>query len=173
MLKFSACSPVSHVPRVGGEDTIIPKVFALPSFPDIHYFHCLRIVDLLKGTEASTKNIFGRYSSQRMKASVGQAGELHLETSCLQGLRLGSHSGSTTEAYVDYFLSFLSILKVESKNRPYPWVYIFRPATLGSTQLCHILKMTWWSSQCNEGGQELWVSCDVKAGGASPVCGLS
>jgi len=33
----------------------------------IHYFHCLRIVDLLKGTEASTKNIFGRYSSQRMK----------------------------------------------------------------------------------------------------------
>uniref|UniRef100_A0A6I8N810 CDK5 regulatory subunit associated protein 3 n=1 Tax=Ornithorhynchus anatinus TaxID=9258 RepID=A0A6I8N810_ORNAN len=34
---------------------------------DIHYFHCLSIVDLLKGTEASTKNIFGRYSSQRMK----------------------------------------------------------------------------------------------------------
>ncbi|XP_016046740.2 CDK5 regulatory subunit-associated protein 3 isoform X2 [Erinaceus europaeus] len=33
----------------------------------IHYFHCLRIVGLLKGTEASTKNIFGRYSSQRMK----------------------------------------------------------------------------------------------------------
>ncbi|KAJ6658214.1 hypothetical protein lerEdw1_001481 [Lerista edwardsae] len=33
----------------------------------IHYFHCLRIVDILKGTEASTKNIFGRYSSQRMK----------------------------------------------------------------------------------------------------------
>uniref|UniRef100_G3SLI8 CDK5 regulatory subunit associated protein 3 n=1 Tax=Loxodonta africana TaxID=9785 RepID=G3SLI8_LOXAF len=38
----------------------------------IHYFHCLRIVDLLKGTEASTKNIFGRYSSQRMKASDWQ-----------------------------------------------------------------------------------------------------
>uniref|UniRef100_A0A8C5HRQ1 CDK5 regulatory subunit associated protein 3 n=1 Tax=Gouania willdenowi TaxID=441366 RepID=A0A8C5HRQ1_GOUWI len=33
----------------------------------IHYFHCLRIVELLKGTEASSKNIFGRYSSQRMK----------------------------------------------------------------------------------------------------------
>lgn len=33
----------------------------------IHYYHCLRIVDILKGTEASTKNIFGRYSSQRMK----------------------------------------------------------------------------------------------------------
>lgn len=33
----------------------------------IHYFHCLRIVDILKGTEASSKNIFGRYSSQRMK----------------------------------------------------------------------------------------------------------
>ncbi|KAI2583724.1 CDK5 regulatory subunit associated protein 3 [Homo sapiens] len=36
----------------------------------IHYFHCLRILDLLKGTEASTKNIFGRYSSQRMKARL-------------------------------------------------------------------------------------------------------
>lgn len=33
----------------------------------IHYFHCMRIVEILKGTEASSKNIFGRYSSQRMK----------------------------------------------------------------------------------------------------------
>ncbi|RXM32672.1 CDK5 regulatory subunit-associated protein 3 [Acipenser ruthenus] len=33
----------------------------------IHYFHCLRIVEILKGTEATSKNIFGRYSSQRMK----------------------------------------------------------------------------------------------------------
>ncbi|XP_029313002.1 CDK5 regulatory subunit-associated protein 3 isoform X2 [Cottoperca gobio] len=33
----------------------------------IHYFHCLRIVEILKGTEASSKNIFGSYSSQRMK----------------------------------------------------------------------------------------------------------
>lgn len=33
----------------------------------INYFHCLRIVELLKDTEASTKNMFGRYSSQRMK----------------------------------------------------------------------------------------------------------
>ncbi|XP_029430061.1 CDK5 regulatory subunit-associated protein 3 isoform X2 [Rhinatrema bivittatum] len=33
----------------------------------IHYFNCLRILQILKGTEASTKNIFGRYSSQRMK----------------------------------------------------------------------------------------------------------
>ncbi|KAM3592288.1 uncharacterized protein V6R79_016282 [Siganus canaliculatus] len=33
----------------------------------IHYFHCLRIVAILRGTEASSKNIFGRYSSQRMK----------------------------------------------------------------------------------------------------------
>lgn len=41
-------------------------------FLDIHYFHCLRIVDLLKGTEASTKNIFGRYSSQRMKVSMAK-----------------------------------------------------------------------------------------------------
>lgn len=34
---------------------------------DINYFHCLRIVDILKETEAESKNIFGRYSSQRMK----------------------------------------------------------------------------------------------------------
>lgn len=34
---------------------------------DINYFHCLRIVELLKETESSTKNIFGTYSSQRMK----------------------------------------------------------------------------------------------------------
>lgn len=33
----------------------------------INYFHCKQIVELLKGTEASTKNIFGQYSSQRMK----------------------------------------------------------------------------------------------------------
>nr|XP_028559013.1 CDK5 regulatory subunit-associated protein 3 isoform X1 [Podarcis muralis] len=33
----------------------------------IHYFHCQQIVEILKRTEASTKNIFGRYSSQRMK----------------------------------------------------------------------------------------------------------
>ena len=33
----------------------------------INYFHCLRILELLKETEADTKNIFGWYSSQRMK----------------------------------------------------------------------------------------------------------
>ncbi|XP_061665456.1 CDK5 regulatory subunit-associated protein 3 isoform X2 [Syngnathoides biaculeatus] len=33
----------------------------------IHYFHCLRIVEILRGTEESSKNIFGKYSSQRMK----------------------------------------------------------------------------------------------------------
>ncbi|XP_053739603.1 CDK5 regulatory subunit-associated protein 3 [Synchiropus splendidus] len=33
----------------------------------IHYFHCLQIIQILKGTEASSKNFFGRYSSQRMK----------------------------------------------------------------------------------------------------------
>lgn len=35
----------------------------------LHYFHCLRIVEILRGTEASTRNLFGRYSSQRMKVS--------------------------------------------------------------------------------------------------------
>lgn len=49
----------------------------------IHYFHCLRIVEILKGTEASSKNIFGRYSSQRMKdwqeiVSLYEADNIHL-----------------------------------------------------------------------------------------------
>lgn len=46
--------------------TYLPFMY-LFSLIDIHYFHCLRIVEILKGTEASSKNIFGRYSSQRMK----------------------------------------------------------------------------------------------------------
>jgi hypothetical protein len=33
----------------------------------INYFHCQKIVELLKETEAGTKNVFGYYSSQRMK----------------------------------------------------------------------------------------------------------
>ena len=32
----------------------------------IHYFNCLKIVEILKETEANSKNIFGMYSSQRM-----------------------------------------------------------------------------------------------------------
>lgn len=34
---------------------------------DINYFHCKEIVDILKETEKDSKNIFGFYSSQRMK----------------------------------------------------------------------------------------------------------
>lgn len=37
------------------------------SSADINYFHCLRIMEILKTTEADTKNVFGRYGSQRMK----------------------------------------------------------------------------------------------------------
>ena len=33
----------------------------------INYWHCLRIVEILQETEADTKNLFGFYSSQRMK----------------------------------------------------------------------------------------------------------
>ena len=36
-------------------------------FSDINYYHCLRIIEILRGTEAASKNLFGRYSSQRMK----------------------------------------------------------------------------------------------------------
>ena len=34
---------------------------------DIEYFVCQKIVDILKETESDSKNIFGYYSSQRMK----------------------------------------------------------------------------------------------------------
>jgi hypothetical protein len=34
---------------------------------DINYFYCIKIVEILKETEADTKNLFGRYGSQRMK----------------------------------------------------------------------------------------------------------
>lgn len=34
---------------------------------DINYFHCLKIVEILKETEADSKNLFGRYGSQRMR----------------------------------------------------------------------------------------------------------
>ncbi|XP_032935174.1 CDK5 regulatory subunit-associated protein 3 isoform X4 [Catharus ustulatus] len=44
-----------------------PEIRELLQGSFLHYFHCLRIVEILKGTEASTKNLFGRYSSQRMK----------------------------------------------------------------------------------------------------------
>lgn len=34
----------------------------------INYFHCLKIIEILKETESDTKNVFGQYKSQRMKA---------------------------------------------------------------------------------------------------------
>lgn len=37
------------------------------NFSDIHYFHCLKIIEILKETEVDSKNIFGSYTSQRMK----------------------------------------------------------------------------------------------------------
>ncbi|KAM8945614.1 CDK5 regulatory subunit-associated protein 3 [Pelodytes ibericus] len=43
------------------------EIRSLLSGTYINYFHCIRIVEILKGTEAATKNLFGRYSSQRMK----------------------------------------------------------------------------------------------------------
>lgn len=42
-------------------------IIKLLSGQHINYFHCLSIVDILKETEADTKNLFGRYGSQRMK----------------------------------------------------------------------------------------------------------
>lgn len=34
---------------------------------DINYFHCKKIIEILKETEVDSKNLFGRYGSQRMK----------------------------------------------------------------------------------------------------------
>ncbi|CAN7983976.1 unnamed protein product, partial [Ixodes hexagonus] len=45
----------------------VEEITNLLSGTYIHYFHCQRIVEILRDTEASTKNLFGRYSSQRMK----------------------------------------------------------------------------------------------------------
>nr|CAI5827122.1 unnamed protein product [Callosobruchus analis] len=42
-------------------------IIKLLSGQHINYFHCLKIVEILKETEADSKNIFGRYGSQRMK----------------------------------------------------------------------------------------------------------
>lgn len=42
-------------------------ILKLLSGQHINYFHCLKIIGILKETEADTKNIFGGYSSQRMK----------------------------------------------------------------------------------------------------------
>ena len=36
-------------------------------FSDINYFHCLKIIEILRETEAGSKNFFGSYGSQRMK----------------------------------------------------------------------------------------------------------
>lgn len=42
-------------------------MFFLNVLTDINYFHCFCIVEILKETEADTKNVFGRYGSQRMR----------------------------------------------------------------------------------------------------------
>jgi hypothetical protein len=44
----------------------VPELTTLLAGTYITYFHCLRIVELLRVSEADTRNIFGRYSSQRM-----------------------------------------------------------------------------------------------------------
>uniref|UniRef100_A0A646QCP7 CDK5 regulatory subunit-associated protein 3 n=1 Tax=Hemiscolopendra marginata TaxID=943146 RepID=A0A646QCP7_9MYRI len=45
----------------------VEEITKLLSGTYINYFHCVRIVELLKDTESGKKDIFGRYSSQRMK----------------------------------------------------------------------------------------------------------
>ena len=44
-----------------------PQIKELLSGTSINYFHCLKIVEVLKETEADSKNFFGSYGSQRMK----------------------------------------------------------------------------------------------------------
>ena len=43
------------------------EITSLLSGSTIHYFNCAKIVEILKETEKNSKNIFGMYSSQRMK----------------------------------------------------------------------------------------------------------
>ncbi|XP_046568066.1 CDK5 regulatory subunit-associated protein 3-like [Haliotis rubra] len=45
----------------------VEEISALLEGTYINYFHCLTILGLLKETESGKKNIFGQYSSQRMK----------------------------------------------------------------------------------------------------------
>lgn len=42
-------------------------MFGFLFFSDINYYHCQEIVNILKQTEASSKNLFGQYSSKRMQ----------------------------------------------------------------------------------------------------------
>lgn len=42
-------------------------IAALLSGSYINYFHCMKIIEILKETEKDTKNLFGRYGSKRMK----------------------------------------------------------------------------------------------------------
>ena len=41
--------------------------FYISTISGINYFHCREIVEILRETEKDTKNLFGHYSSQRMK----------------------------------------------------------------------------------------------------------
>ncbi|KAK4873182.1 hypothetical protein RN001_015211 [Aquatica leii] len=43
------------------------EIVKLLSGQHINYFHCLKITEILKETEAGTKNLFGSYGSKRMK----------------------------------------------------------------------------------------------------------
>ena len=56
--------------RVGEAMRDMPEhqgIATLLSGAHINYFHCLKIVEILKETEADSKNFFGQYGSQRMK----------------------------------------------------------------------------------------------------------
>jgi len=44
-----------------------PEIVRLLSGAHINYYHCLRIIEILKETEKDSKNLFGWYGSQRMK----------------------------------------------------------------------------------------------------------
>ncbi|CAG0918744.1 unnamed protein product [Notodromas monacha] len=44
-----------------------PDITALLSGSYLNYFHCKKIVEILRETERDSKNVFGYYSSQRMK----------------------------------------------------------------------------------------------------------
>uniref|UniRef100_A0A183CL08 CDK5 regulatory subunit-associated protein 3 n=1 Tax=Globodera pallida TaxID=36090 RepID=A0A183CL08_GLOPA len=58
-------SKISHAIQDMPENEQILTILSNAQY--INYFHCKQIVDILRETEKETKNIFGMYSSQRMK----------------------------------------------------------------------------------------------------------
>lgn len=66
-----------EIKRLLGSSCKIMQIFSFVNWNfflalDLDYFCCLKIVEILKETEKESKNMFGMYSSQRMKVKIHQ-----------------------------------------------------------------------------------------------------